>query len=186
MSTRTTWLFAGAAVALYASAGMAVAAEPGPGKDPQRMERREVRVYRHGGPEMMAMNPAARADHIRAILQLRPEQESALKAFLDATAPPRGEGPDHMEHMRGAGQPRTTPERLAAMEARMAEHEGAMKRRISATRVFYGQLDAKQQKAFDAMPMLMMAGPGMDHHEGVRIMHRMPGPDMPPPPAPHS
>ena len=130
------------------------------------------------------MNPAARADHMRAILQLRSEQEPALKAFLDATAPPHGDAPGHMQRMRGAGQPRTTPERLAAMEERMAKHEGAMKQRISATRTFYGQLDAKQQKAFDAMPMLMMAGPGMGHHEGVRIMHRMPAHPPGPPPAP--
>lgn len=183
MSTRAPWLLAGTTLAIYA--GAALAAEPGPGQDPQRMERRDVRIYRHDGPEMMPMNPAARADHIRAILQLRSEQEPALKAFLDGTAPSMGEGPDHMERMHGAGQPRTTPERLSAMEARMAEHEGAMKRRIAATRTFYGQLDAKQQKAFDAMPMLMMAGPGMGHHEGMRIMHRMPGPDMPPP-TPHS
>lgn len=134
---------------------------------------------------MMGMNPEARANRIRAILQLRPDQDSALKAFLDATAPPPGDSPDHMERMHGAGEPRTTPERLAAMEARMAEHEGVMKRRISATRTFYSQLDAKQQKAFDAMPMLMMAGPGMGGPHEMRIMHQMP-PGMTPRPAPHS
>ena len=179
MSTRTPWLLAGAALALYASAGMAVAAEPGPGKDTQRIEPREVLMYGHGSPKMMAMHGAARADRMRAVLQLRTDQEPALKAYLDATAPAHGavgaDGPVHRMH--GSGPPRTTPERLAAMEAKMTEHLAIVKRHIAATRTFYGQLDAKQQKAFDAVSM---DGPGRGHPGGMRTKHRMHQPDVPP------
>ena len=180
MSTRTPWLLAGAALAIYANTGAAVAAEPG--KDPQRIERREVRIHRHGGPEMMAMHGAARAERMRAVLQLRADQEPALKAYLDATAPTQG---DHAgaQRMHDAGHPRTTPERLSAMEAKMDTHVAAMKRHIAATRAFYGQLDAKQQKAFDA---ISMAGPGMGHPRAMHIMHRRHGPDLPLPATPRS
>ena len=84
--------------------------------------------------------------------------------------------------MHGPGQPRTTPERLAAMEAKMTEHMAAMTRHIAATRAFYAQLDAKQQKAFDAVSMV---GLGMGHPGAMRTMHRMHRPPARPS-APHS
>ena len=56
------------------------------------------------------------------------------------------------------------------MEARMTEHEAAMKTRIAATKRFYDQLDPAQKRAFDELP-LMMGGPPMPMMGGMKIMH---------------
>ena len=72
-------------------------------------------------------------------------------------------------------RPKTTPERLARSEKRMAEHQAAMRKRNDAIRAFYGQLSPSQQKAFDALHMGM---PGMRHGPGgpgerrVRVIRR--------------
>ena len=150
------------------------------------------RFEMHRGPDgdrtiMIHEDGMGRAEHMKALLQLRTEQEPALKAFLDATQPDH-RGGDHMVRFERGSDSRTTSERLAEMETRMAEQQASMKRRIEATRAFYNQLDDKQKKAFDAMPMLMMVGPGMGPMMPgpIPIMHRMPPmPAMPPmPPEP--
>lgn len=181
------WLFAGAA-ALTLTAGAAVATEQAAqreayedsraaAKAQPRAERKAMHVHRYSG----------RGEHLSDILQLRPDQGPALKAFLDAT----GKDGGHREHMvkfdRGTDD-RTTLQRLDEMQARMAEQQAEASRKIAAIRTFYGQLDAKQQKAFDAMPMLMMVGPSfgpmMIPHR-ISIAHQMPHPPEPPaPPAP--
>ena len=97
---------------------------------------------------------ADRAEHLTTMLQLRPDQQDALKAFLDATGR-TGAGMKRVEH---GAEVRTTPERLARMEAHLAQQQTTMKARIEATRTFYAKLDEKQRKVFDTMPMLMMAG----------------------------
>jgi hypothetical protein len=195
MPNPKTWLLAGAALALLAGTGAAVAQ---PKKEDKVPPRAETRVERHvhmrgdgAGPgpreggRMMAMRHGDPAQHLRDVLQLRPEQEPALKAFVEATKGDHDQGRVRAER----GEAKTTLDRLNDMEARMARHQAAMKTRIDATRTFYAQLDAKQKKAFDAMPMLMMGGPGMgpmgpmgmSHHMG----HAMPMPPKPPgPPAP--
>ncbi|MFN3583457.1 Spy/CpxP family protein refolding chaperone [Phenylobacterium sp.] len=169
MSKPKTWLLAGAALALLAGAGAAAAQPDGDGKAGAQ-PRRHVHM-RHGDP----------AQHLRDILQLRPDQEPALKAFLEATKAGHDRGGARFER----DETKTTLERLNDMEARMARHQAAMKTRIDATRTFYGQLDAKQKKAFDAMPMLMFAGPGFGPVPMPHMALRMPMPPMPPaPPAP--
>jgi hypothetical protein len=66
----------------------------------------------------------------------------------------------------------------------MAKRQAEMRQRIAATRAFYDQLDARQKKVFDAMPMLMLARPGHGPMP-MRIVHRMgPPPESPPRPAP--
>lgn len=137
---------------------------------------------------MREFDPKAHADHLRNILQLRPNQEAALSAYLEATGPKHG----RMVEVDNTPAPKTTPERLARMEKRLAEREAAGRARIEATRRFYGQLDERQKKAFDELPMVM--GPMMmDGGPGrmVQIMHRGPGferfehPPLPPlPPGP--
>lgn len=186
MSKPIAWLLAGAAIAL--TAGAAVATEQAAQREayedsraaamaPPRAERQAMHVHRYGG----------RSVHLSDVLQLRPDQEPALKAFLDAT----GRDGGHREHMvkfeRGTDE-RTTLQRLDEMQARMAEQQAEATRKIAAIRTFYGQLDAKQKKAFDAMPMLMMVGPSfgpmMTPHR-ISIAHQMPHPPEPPaPPAP--
>jgi hypothetical protein len=122
--------------------------------------RREVRVYRSGaGKEAAGAHRGGdRSERLRTLLQLRPEQEAALRAYVEALG--KGGHKEHMVHFDRGDQARTTTERLAEMESRMAEQQAAMKRRIEATKAFYVQLDEKQRKVFDAMPMLMFAGPG--------------------------
>ncbi len=94
-----------------------------------------------------------RAEHLRAILQLKPGQEAALTAYVAAMHPPRDR--ERMMRLHGEGKPKSTPEKLARMEARMAEHEAAMKAQIAATKRFYDQLDPAQKRAFDELPLMM-------------------------------
>lgn len=131
-----------------------------------------------------------RAEHLRNILQLRPNQEAALTAYLEAMKPKH----DHLVRFDGEGGRKSTPDRLAEMEKQLAEREAAGRARIEATRRFYAQLDDRQKKAFDELPLMM--GPG---HFGpmplraMKIMHGLgpmmegghfPAEIMPPPPVP--
>lgn len=198
MSKPMTWLLAGAAITLSGAAlsGVALAqtgdqarreaaedagASAQRTERPERGERREVRIYRHG--DMVWRGE--RSDQLSDILQLRPDQQPALKAFLDATRRD-SEQRDHMVKFERDGE-RTTLQRLDDMQARMAEQQADTNRWIAAVRTFYGQLDARQKKAFDAMPMLMFSGPAFGpmlipagHH--MPIPPEPPEPPKPPPP----
>lgn len=191
MSRGLTWLLAGAALSL--SAGAALAAEPKPAPTPKTWTQETVEkdVKMHAGPDrrVMMLRHGDRDGHLSAILQLRPDQETALKAYLEAVRPrhEHSVGPHH------AAEQRSTLARLDEMEARMAEHQSAMQARIAATRTFYAALDERQKRAFDEMPMMMFAGPGFGPMPlgPMAVMHRMPRmhdfrgePPPPLPPAP--
>jgi hypothetical protein len=184
--TRYQGVLAGAVLALSTAAGAAAYAQAAPNPEPQpRMERGE-RMERHERTMIIRRGDERpdQAEHLRAILQLKPAQEPALTAYL-AAMHPKGDH-DRMMKMGGEGRPKTTPEKLARMEARMTEREAAMKTRIAATKRFYDQLDPAQKRAFDELP-LMMGGPPMPMMGGMKIMHHPhpPAPPMPPaPPAP--
>lgn len=122
-----------------------------------------------GGPEMKAMHEAMMKQHLedlKTVLRLRPDQESALQAFMAAHHPP---GMGEMHAMPGApgapdAKPQTTPDRLAEM----AKHEAAMaaehEKMRAALAKFYAALSPEQQKVFDALQRLQgphMGGPGM-------------------------
>jgi nucleotide-binding universal stress UspA family protein len=193
MKKTLAWLLAGAA--LTATAGAAIAQDAGEAareeaRKDARVER-HVHVYRSDSEDVVRERPRknvmiyrggeGREQHLKDVLQLRPNQEPALKAFLEAT---KHEGGRHdvVKFTKDTDKP--TSERLAEMEARADEHHRAMKARIAATRTFYAQLDERQKKAFDAMPMLMMAGPGFGPMM-IPVGHHMPHPPMPPmPPQP--
>jgi hypothetical protein len=181
MSRRTHALMAGAAVALIAGAGLAAYAQPAPGADP-RIERQErTVVIRRGGEHGGEEHGRDRAEHLRNILQLRPNQEAALTAYLAASRP------DHARMMRmdGEGPAKTTPERLARMEQHLVQHEAQMRAQLDATRRFYDQLDPAQKRAFDELP-LMIGGPMHMQMHPMKIMHRLePLPPMPPMPPMH-
>lgn len=170
-------LMVGGALALVL-VGAAAAAEPlkieravGPGKQTR------VFVMRHGDHE----------ERLKNLLQLRPSQEPALKAFIEATKPKH----DHVVRLDAASERKTTPERLAEMEQRLAEQQAQGRARIEATRAFYAQLDASQKKAFDELPLMMAphgfgpmpVGPMMIRHDVPPPMPPMP-PMPPTPPAP--
>ncbi|MDB5470803.1 MAG: hypothetical protein JWR84_2363 [Caulobacter sp.] len=160
---RHAGLLATAAFVLTAG-GSALAGEPGK-KDGEAKVERKVVVIKDGVvvssnddgrpmPMRMHMDPAAHADHMRTILQLRPEQEGAFKAFLEATKPEIHKF--EMKHDMDGKPPEapkmlTTPERLDRQAKMMAEHQAAFSRRAAATRTFYGQLSPSQQKVFDTL-----------------------------------
>lgn len=195
MSKPMTWLLAGALALTtpFLAGGAALAqadtarrqanedsAAAAPSDRPDRAdraERRQMRVYRQGG----GVHHARRGDYLSDVLQLRPDQEPALKAFLEATR--RDE--DHRDHMVKFERDteRTTLQRLDEMQARMAEQQAETGRKIAAIKTFYAQLDAKQQKAFDAMPMLMFSGPSFGPML-IPVGHHMPMPPEPPEPPP--
>ncbi len=192
MSKPMTRLLAGVALTFIAGSALAqseqtarreaaedTAATARPGTRPEPAERRHVHIYRHDNAHHGGGH-TGRMDHLSDILQLRPDQAPALKAFLEATQDDGGRH-DHMVKFDRDAR-RTTLERLDDMQARMAEQQAEASRRIAAIRTFYGQLDAKQKAAFDAMPMLMMVGPSMGP---MVIPHRVAAAhEKPPPPAP--
>jgi hypothetical protein len=206
MSRQFSTLFATAAFALCASASAAAYAQAAvaPKGQSQTVVRtetdgvsHEVKVIRDASGKVtvtrdgkttvvdphdamamgMGMHHRDPSEHLRNALQLRPNQEAALAAYVGAMHPQHNVMVLHSDDHDG---PKTTPQRLAEMEKMLAEHDARMKAHIDATRAFYNQLDAGQKKAFDEM--------GGDGHMGmiqnVRFIHPMPG--MPPmPPFPH-
>lgn len=151
MSRRITGLLAGAAIALTAI-GATAYAQSAPPETAGAMH-----AHKHATPE-------EHAQKLTQLLQLRSNQKAAALAFVTAMQSDRG----GMRPMEGP-RPATTPERLTRMEQMMAERQERMRAKIAATRTFYAQLDPAQQKAFDAMPMMM--GKGGKH--GGRKGHGM-------------
>jgi hypothetical protein len=119
---------------------------------------------RRADPAAMA---ARRAERLRDVLQLRPEQEPALRSFLESNRPPGGMGGRRGD--RQAMAQMTTPQRLDAQRARLTERLARFDQRVAATKRFYAQLSPAQQRAFDAM---QPRGRGKGGHGGMRGMGR--------------
>lgn len=163
MTRRIQWLSAGAALVIGAAGAAAALAQPvsPPAPLPPAGEGRHEVIIQRDGSEMrmendgrvMIMRRAVRhqdkAAHLRAVLQLRPNQEPALTAYLQAIDAPR----EMIHVIRSDDAPKTTPQRLADTEKMLAEHDAAVHGRIEATRRFYDQLDAAQKKAFDELDL---------------------------------
>lgn len=175
--TRHAGALASAAFVLTA-AGSTLAAEPA--KPEQKIERRIVMRMGPGegggmghGPMGAMQDPAARAQKLRDVLQLRPDQEPALKALIEAGHHSQMGGPGHgamAEHEHGAmAKPLTTPERLDRRLEMMAKHQALFKKRAEAIKAFYAVLSPSQKKAFDVLH------PGPGPGPGMRIMRRMHG-----------
>ena len=131
--------FAGASLAqqpplAVMAQGAAQAGQPAGPREGRRMD-----------PEAMA---AKHAERLRAVLQLRPEQEPALKAYL-AARKPAGMAGRRGDREQSAAM--TTPQRLDAQRARLTERVARFDQRAAATKTFYAQLSPSQQKAFDAL-----------------------------------
>jgi len=124
------------------------------------------------GPEWPRPDPAKMAEQhaekLRAVLQLRPEQEPALRALIDAMKPPAGEM-ERRRQQRDEMRTLTTPQKLDRMQARMSERQARFARRADAVKRFYAQLSPTQQRAFDALH----DGPG--GFGGFGGMHGGPG-----------
>jgi hypothetical protein len=206
MTRQFSILFAGAALAL--SAGAAAFAQPAPAPAAKTQTQtivrtdadgvtHEVRVIRDASGKVtvtrdgkttvvdpkdamvMAMHHRRDpAEHLRNALQLRPNQEAALTAYIAALHPQHHAMMLHAEDRAG---PTTTLDRLADEERMLADHDARVRAQIAATRAFYNQLDAGQKKAFDEME-----GSGhMGMMQQIHFVHPMPGlPPMPVPPVP--
>jgi len=141
-------LIAGAALSLLGAS--ATFAQPAPGAPPIAMKRQH--------------DPAKQAERLRAVLQLRPDQESALQVFLGSMQP---RDRAQMRAQRQANAGLTTPQRLDQAAARMAEGQQRFARHADATKRFYAALSPTQQKAFDAMHQ-GKGGKGMGRGMGRR------------------
>ncbi|ALL15022.1 Spy/CpxP family protein refolding chaperone [Caulobacter henricii] len=163
-STRRLALAAGAVLAIVAGGGAALAQMPPPPPPapppPPLPPLPPMEAMMMGGEGMMVMHhrmpgdPEQHAKHLRDVLQLRPDQDAALKTYLDATAPQK------MAEAMKAGRPDgdedddkglTTPERLDRQAAHMARMAETFQKRATATKAFYAALSPSQQKAFDAL-----------------------------------
>lgn len=176
--TLTQLALAGAAVTILA-AGAAAAQippppppAPPPAPLPPMPPMPPMEAMMAMGPDMMfmhhdrAQDPEKRAQRLRDILQLRSDQDGALKAYVDATSPKifelkkeevvkdKADKKDGDKMEWAERKPMTTLERLD----HMTQAADAMKKRAEATRAFYTALSPSQQKTFD---ILGMDGGGM-------------------------
>ena len=134
---------------------------------------------RQPAPEMQAMHEAhdrQRAQDLRTILRLRPDQDGALTTFLaahDHTKPPM------MDHDGPPPEGLTTPQRLDEMAKRGARKDIERQKHIEALKTFYAALSPEQRQVFDALERMHGPphGPGSMHG----MMHGMHGPGGPPP-----
>ena len=104
---------------------------------------------------------------LKAKLKLTANQEAAWQTFAQSHQPPADAMPARMD--REALAKLRTPQRLDEMQKQMDAHDATMqkhrKQMMDATREFYGQLSAEQQKVFDAetvAPALGKHGHGHD------------------------
>lgn len=130
--------------AIALSAAGASLAQPAPAAGPAPADGRG---WQRPDPAQMAQR---RADHLKAVLQLRADQEPALTAFVNAMKPDPAKMAQRRAERREAAD-LTTPQRLDRAQARMAERQQQFARRAEATKRFYAQLSPAQQRAFDAL-----------------------------------
>lgn len=119
------------------------------------------------GPKGEAGWEAKRTRHLATLkekLKLAPEQDAAWNTFVDATRPAPGTGAGR-EAMRDEFAKLDTPQRLDRMLAMSEARRVRLVERAEATKAFYAQLSAEQQRVFDAE-----AVPG--RHHGHRHAHR--------------
>ena len=172
-SMRRLALAASAVLAITASGGAALAQMSPPPPPPPAPPLPPLpplppmEAMMMGGHDVMMMHhgkhgdPEAHAKHLRDVLQLRPDQDAALKAYLEATAPNKmAEGMKWESKIDNDDKPLTTPERLDKQAAHMTKMAETFQKRATATKAFYAALSPSQQKAFDALS---------PHHGGPRM-----------------
>ena len=144
-------LLAGLSLALISSAALAQSAPPPP--PPPGAPAMGGHEWRHRD---WAAESEHMQTHLRQALQLRPDQDGALKTFVEAMRPPEPEGMMGGEHKMGADHkmgegPVSAPE---AMERRLSfarKRLEVAEKRVAAVKAFYAALTPAQQKAFDVM-----------------------------------
>ena len=94
--------------------------------------------------------PAAQSDRLRQALNLHPDQETALQAFV-AVMTPRPEEIQRERAETAAIAALPTPQRLDRMLAEMDRMRAVTVAKMEATKTFYAQLTPAQKAAFDHM-----------------------------------
>lgn len=168
-----------AAIGLFVLAGPAAAQPPGPPAGMGDMHAMHGMGDSAAMKTKMAEHMAQMDKDMHTILRLRPDQETAWRAFRDAMHP------QAMPPMAMAAPKTgmTTPQRLDEMDRKAAERQARHAKKEAATRAFYAALSPDQQAVFDALHRMhgagaMMHGPGPMMGRQVMMMHG--GPDGPP------
>lgn len=105
-------------------------------------------MWSHGG---RSADPEKRAQRLRDVLQLRGDQDGALKAYVEATTP-KIEVRKVVKDAKDGAEAPTPPTTLERLD-RMTKAAEAMQKRAAATRAFYLALTPSQQKTFDVLGM---------------------------------
>ena len=100
-----------------------------------------------------------RMEKLKADLKLTPAQQTAWTTYTQAMKPGERPAPGDRE----AFAKLTTPQRIDKMRELRAKRSAEMDRRGEATKAFYAQLNADQQKTFDSAAMRMHKGQGKHH-----------------------
>ena len=159
-----------ASILILGATSTAAFAQPAPPPPAPMAGTRDGDGHRqHQRPDPAAM-AQRHADHLRAALQLTPNQEPALNTFMASMKRPDGMR-DHRKGGRQEMAAMTTPQRLDHMTARMDEHRARFEQHVAATKRFYAQLSASQQKAFDTLQGQHMGGHRMHGPMGRGMEH---------------
>lgn len=92
-------------------------------------------------------------------LRLRPEQQSALRAYQQATTPSQADQQRAQQDFQRLGS-LTTPQRLDFTAGQMQRDQADYARRAVAVRRFYAQLTPEQQRRFDQITAPPQDGEG--------------------------
>ena len=115
-----------------------------------------------------------RMEKLKTDLKLTPAQQGAWTTYTEAMKP--GERPARGD--REAFAKLSTPERIDKMREMRAKRNAEMDRRADATKAFYAQLIAEQQKTFDAATLRMHRDHGQRFggHRGGKPGQERPAP----------
>ena len=146
------------------AADQATATQSAPGHQHHRVDKR--------GDRMEHMKK--RMEKLKTDLKLTPAQQGAWTSYTEAMKP--GERPARGD--REAFAKLTTPERIDKMRDMRAKRNAEMDRRADATKAFYAQLNADQQKTFDAATLRMHRDHGQRFggHRGGKPGQERPAP----------
>ena len=147
------------ACALLAGLGLSAQAQTTPTPAQPASAPKAERHHGHGkfDPAKRAERMNQRLAELKQKLQITPNQEQAWTSFSAAMQPPAQRAkPD-----REALSRMTTPDRIDQMRILRDQRNAEMDRRADATKAFYGQLNAAQQKTFDDETARMFQHRGM-------------------------
>ncbi|MBV9995960.1 MAG: Spy/CpxP family protein refolding chaperone [Caulobacteraceae bacterium] len=144
---RRTALVTGGALCLAIAAAAAIAEPAAP---PAPSASASQAPDRTAWPDPAQMR-AEKARRLSDILQLRPDQQGALNAFMETATPPDEAERHRMGMGRWDDEGLTAPRRADRMIAHLDEMRTRLAARAQALKTFYAQLTPSQQRAFDAV-----------------------------------